>query len=155
MFSDEIWIQMMWSLALLFIASLMSLKRGSGCCAVDSLLCSSLNLAFTKRKPHNIFIAEWRIQNYVLVILIYLQSECIEKYRVELCSKYRENLSLTSYLDKSYFVASVQTMLHDKLKHQVEQRLLRATNLSFISHWKLRYTMTGKQVDAAIDAFLV
>ena len=82
----------MWPFALLFNASLMSLKRGSGCCAVDSLLCSSLNLAFTKRKSHNIFIAEWRIQNYILVILIYLQSECIEKYWVELCSKYNREL---------------------------------------------------------------
>ena len=32
------------------------MERGSGCCAVDSLLHSSLNLAFRLRKLHKIFI---------------------------------------------------------------------------------------------------
>ena len=42
-----------------------------------------------------------------LTYRIYPQSECIEKYQFELCSKYdRENTVLLSYLDKSYFVAT-------------------------------------------------
>ena len=39
-----------------------------------------------------------------------------------------------------YFVASIQTMSHD---------------ITFMQHWKLCYTLTGKLVDAAIDLLLV
>ena len=39
-------------------------------------------------------------------IVIYFQSECIEKYQFELCSKYDTEHDLTSYSDTSYFVAS-------------------------------------------------
>ena len=46
-------------------------------------------------------------------------------------------MSLTSYLDKSYFVASrggyvanIQAMLRDKLKHQVRQHFLSSTATS-------------------------
>ena len=50
-------------------------------------------------------------------------------------------------------------MSHDKLQYQVRQRfLLRdkfilSRDITFMSHWRSRYTMTGKQVGAAIDAF--
>ena len=44
--------------------------------------------------------------------MIYLQSECIEEYQFELCSKYDiENKILMSYSDKSYLVASSGGML--------------------------------------------
>ena len=48
-----------------------------------------------------------------------------------------ENMVLTSYLGKSYFVvssggyvASIQVMSRDKLKHQVDDNFCRATNVS-------------------------
>ena len=41
-----------------------------------------------------------------------------------------ENMILTSYLDKSYFDASIQIMSRDKLKHQVRGQFCRTTNLS-------------------------
>ena len=64
-----------------------------------------------------------------------------------------ENMVLTSYLDKSYFVASIQKMSRDKLKHQIRgQFLLR--DITFMCHRWLRYAMTAKQVNAAIDVFL-
>ena len=79
-----------------------------------------------------------------------------------------ENMVLTSYLDKSYFVASeggyvasIQTMSHDKLKHQVRGKFLRREkftllcDVTFMSHQSLHYTMTAKQVNVAIDVFLV
>ena len=59
----------------------------------------------------------WLQYNFI----IYLQSECIEKYQVEICQNMTEKMILTSYLDKSYFVvrwggyvASIQTMWLDK-----------------------------------------
>ena len=75
---------------------------------------------------------------------------------------------LTSYLDKSYFVASyggyvasIQMMSRDKLKHQVRGQFLSRGKFilshdvtSMLPRW-LRYTMTAKQVNAAIDVFLV
>ena len=45
-------------------------------------------------------------------------------------------------------------MSGSKLKHQVRQNFL-SRDITFMSHWRLRYTMTGKQIDTAIDAFLV
>ena len=73
-----------------------------------------------------------------------------------------ENMILTSYLDKfaslGGYVSSVQRMSLNKLKHQVRQQFSlcdHTCDVSFVSHWKSRYTLTGKQVDAAIDAFLV
>ena len=75
---------------------------------------------------------------------------------------------LTSYLDKPYFVASlggyvasIQMMSRDKLKHQVRgqfmsrDKFILLHDITFMSHRWLRYTMTAKQVNAAIDAFLV
>ena len=71
------------------------------------------------------------------------------------------NIILTSYWDKSYFVASYggyvaskQMMSRDKLKHQVRGQFFRATNLSFMSHRWLRYTMAAKQGNAATDDYL-
>ena len=68
---------------------------------------------------------------FYVLITIYLQKECIEKYQFELCSKYDREYGLTSYLDKSYFVAnkglyvaSLQMMLRDKLKQQVKGQVL-------------------------------
>ena len=52
-------------------------------------------------------------------------------------------------------------MSRDKLKHQVRQQFLSPEKFilshdkTFMSHWRLRYTMNGKQVDAAIDTFLI
>ena len=79
-----------------------------------------------------------------------------------------ENTTLTSYLVESYFlasqggyIASSQMMSHDKLKHQVKGQFLSGDkfflshDITFISHWWLRYTMNGKPVDAAIDSFLL
>ena len=64
---------------------------------------------------------------------------------------------LTSYMDKLCFltsrlghVASIQTMSHDKLKEQVSQQFL-SRNITFMSYWNLWNTMTGIQVNAAID----
>ena len=61
-----------------------------------------------------------------------------------------ENMVLTSYLDKSYFVASkggyvasIQMMSRDKLKHQVRGQIL-SRDITFMSHRWLRYTMTAK-----------
>ena len=61
------------------------------------------------------------------------------------------NMVLTSYLDKPYFVAclggyvaSIQMMSHNKLKHQVRGQF-------FLSNRWLCYTMTAKQVNAVID----
>ena len=54
---------------------------------------------------------------------------------------------LTSCSDKSYFVASIQVMSRDKFI------LLR--DITFMLHRWLHYTMTAKQVNAAIDVFLV
>ena len=48
-----------------------------------------------------------------------------------------------------------------RAKHQVKQQLLSGNkfillhDITFILHWRLRYGMTGKQTNAAIDAFLV
>ena len=82
-----------------------------------------------------------------------------------------ENMILTSYLDKSYFVASrggclmgyvasIQTMLCDKLKHQVghefffmKQVCLYIARQNFMLHCRLCNTMARKQVDAGKDAF--
>ena len=72
-----------------------------------------------------------------------------------------DNMVLTSYLDKLYFVASIQMMSHDKLKHQVRRQFLSrdkfilSHDITFMSHRWLRYTITAKQVNAAIDVFLV
>ena len=87
-------------------------------------------------------------QDYVK---IYLQSECIEKCQVEMGTKYDREDGFDVILG---CVASIQTMFPDKLKHKVKQQFLSCDNI-FMLHWRLRYTMTGKQVDAAIDAFLV
>ena len=43
-------------------------------------------------------------------------------------------------------------MSHDKLKHQVRGQFL-SRDITFMSHRWLRYTMTAKQVNAAIDVF--
>ena len=74
-----------------------------------------------------------------------------------------ENMVLTSYLDKSYFVTSedgyvtsIQVMSHDKSKHQVRGRFLNLSrDITFMSHRWLHYTMAAKQVNAAIVVFLV
>ena len=72
-----------------------------------------------------------------------------------------ENMVLTSNLEKSYFVASIQMMLCDKLKHQVRGQFLSrnkfilSRDITFMSHQWLRYIMTAKQANAAIDVFLV
>ena len=79
-----------------------------------------------------------------------------------------ENMVLTSYLDKSYFVASwggyvasIQMMSRDKLKHQIRRQFLSHDkfilyrDIAFMWHRWLRFTMTAKQVNAAIDVFLV
>ena len=70
-----------------------------------------------------------------------------------------ENMILTSYSDNSYFiakqggyVASIHMMSPDKLKHKVMQQFLSPDKFSllrditFMSYWRLHYTMTGKQV---------
>ena len=80
-----------------------------------------------------------------------------------------ENMVLTSYLDKSYFAASyggyvaiIQMMSRNKLKHQVRGQFLSRDksillrDITFMSHRWLCYTTTAKQViNAAIDVFLV
>ena len=45
-------------------------------------------------------------------------------------------------------------MSHDKLKHEVKGQFL-SRDITFMSHRWLRYTMTGKKANAAIDVFLV
>ena len=79
-----------------------------------------------------------------------------------------ENMSLTPYLDKPYFVASkreyvasIQMMSGDKLKHQVRghflscDKFILSRDITLMSHRWLRYNMTAKQVDVAMDVFLV
>ena len=52
-------------------------------------------------------------------------------------------------------------MTCNKLKHQLKQQFLSHDDLilscyiTFTSQWRLPYPVTGKQVDTAIDAFLV
>ena len=52
-------------------------------------------------------------------------------------------------------------MSRDKLKHQVREQFLScdkfilSRDIIFMLHRWLRYTMTAKQVNAAIDVFLV
>ena len=88
-------------------------------------------------------------------------------WKVPVRAMFRE-YGFDSYLDKSYFVArwggyvaSVQVMSRDKLKHQVREQLLSrdkfipSRDITFMSHRWLRYTMTAKHVNAAIDVFLV
>ena len=72
-----------------------------------------------------------------------------------------ENMILTSYLDKSYFVASyggfvasIQMISCNKFKHQVKGQFL-SRDITVMSYRWLRYTMTAKQVNAAINVFLV
>ena len=78
------------------------------------------------------------------------------------------DMILTSYLDKSYFaaslggyVASFQMMSRDKLKHQVKVQFLwrlkfiLSRDVTSMSHRWLRYTMNAKQANAVIDVFLV
>ena len=55
---------------------------------------------------------------------------------------------LTSYLDKLYlvessdeYVASIQMLSHDKLKHHVSQSFL-SHGMTFMSFWRLHYTIT-------------
>ena len=71
--------------------------------------------------------------------------EGIEKYQFELCSKYDREYGLTSYLDKSYlvaswgeYVASIQMLSQDKLKHQVRGQFL-SRNIPFMSCQRLHY----------------
>ena len=52
-----------------------------------------------------------------------------------------ENIVLKSYLEKSYFVASIQMMSLDKLEHQVRGQFL-SRDVTSMSHRWLRYTMT-------------
>ena len=79
-----------------------------------------------------------------------------------------ENMTLTSYSDKSYFVASssgyvasFQIMSGNKLKHHARGQILSrdkfilSRDVTFMSYRWLRYTMTVKQVNAAIDVVLV
>ena len=79
-----------------------------------------------------------------------------------------ENMVLTSCLDKPYFVASlggyvarIQMMSRNKLKQQVRGQFLSrdqfilSHDITFMSNRWLRYTMTAKQVNAAMDVFLV
>ena len=72
-----------------------------------------------------------------------------------------ENMILTSYSDKSYlvaslngYVASIQMMSHDTLKHQARRQLL-SHNITLMWHCKLCYTTIAKQVNAAIDVLYV
>ena len=44
-----------------------------------------------------------------------------------------ENMVLASYLDKSYFVANIQMMSRDKLKHQVRGEFL-SRDITFMSY---------------------
>ena len=89
----------------------------------------------------------------IIIIIIYHQSECIDKYQIELCSKYDREYDFDVILKTSRTlaqvevdVASMQMMLCDKT--------ILSRDITSMSHWELRYTMTGKQVDAMIDAFL-
>ena len=61
-----------------------------------------------------------------------------------------ENMFLTSYLDKSYLVASIggqvastQMMSRNKLKYEVNQQFM-SREMTFMWHQRLRHTMTGK-----------
>ena len=46
-------------------------------------------------------------------------------------------------------------MSPDKLKYQVNNKINLSRDKTFMSHWRLRYTMTGNQAEAAMDAFLL
>ena len=76
-----------------------------------------------------------------------------------------ENMILTSYADKSYilaslggYVASMQMMSRDKLKHQQLQsrdKFILSCHITFMSHRRLRYAITVKLLDTAKDALSV
>ena len=103
------------------------IKSGQWCLA-DSYVCKAL-IWFI------VFLPWFVGQN---LFIIYVQCECIKKYQFELCSNMIENNTLTSYLDKSYlvaswggYVASTQMMSSDKVKYQPNQQLRRVKNLFF------------------------
>ena len=78
-----------------------------------------------------------------------------------------ENMILTSYLDNSYLGASwggcrkhANDVVPQVFTHKISEKFLShdktilPRDMILMSHWGLRYTMNGKQVDAMIDAFL-
>ena len=72
-----------------------------------------------------------------------------------------ENMILTSYSRKSYFLASIQMLLCDKFKHQVRGQFLSrdkfilSRDITFMSRRSLHHNITEKQINAAIDVFIV
>ena len=66
-------------------------------------------------------------------IIIYFQSECIQKYQFELCSKSDREYGfdvIYTWISRTLSqanVASIQMMSRDKLKHQVRGQFCRAT----------------------------
>ena len=98
----------------------------------------------------------------LIVIIIYLQSECIERYQLELCSKYDRKYDFDVIVASwGRYVASIPVMSRDLLKHQVRRQFLSchkfilSHHITFMSHWRLHHTMTTKRGDVAIDVFLV
>ena len=71
-----------------------------------------------------------------------------------------ENMGLRHKLSQAH-VASIHRMSFDKLKHQVRGQFLSceefilSRDITFMSHQWLRYAMTAKQVNAAIEVILV
>ena len=71
-----------------------------------------------------------------------------------------ENMSLTSYLDKSYlvasrgaYVASIQMMSRDKLKHPLSQQFLSHDMIS--RRVKVTLHHDCKLIDTAMKTFLI
>ena len=87
-----------------------------------------------------------------MLIVIYLQSESIEKYQVELCSKYDFDVILGQVVLCRKYSNDVGQQVETPGKATILSRdkfiLLR--DITLMLHWRLCYTMTGKQVDAAI-----
>ena len=78
-----------------------------------------------------------------------------------------ENMILKSYLGNSYLGASwdgcrkhENDVVRQVFKHKISEKFLShdktilPRDMISMSHWGLRYTMSGKQVDAMTDASL-
>ena len=103
----------------------------------------------------------------MLQIIIYLQSECIENYQFKLCSKCDREYGFDVIAGQVVFCRKLRRICRkhsNDVARQVEtprgqflprDKFILSHDITFMSHRWLRYTMTAKQINAAIDAFLV
>ena len=97
-------------------------------------------------------------------IIIYLQSECIEKYQFELCSKYGREHDLDVTLGQVLSCRKLRWICRknsNDFMRQVEIPgkstifVARQIGIIFISCQRLHYTTAVKHLDTAKDTYLV